>query len=692
MNPDAIFEEQPGTPSRWNRLFAAFASLRESRLPLLPQQKQPNPMYYRDAFAVAMVLATVAIRIIFLSALGMKAPFVTFFPAVTFAAIYGGLRAGLLATALSAIFAAYFWIEPEGFAIKQLSDWLGMMIFLLSGTMISAVSEAMLRARASVSVAEKQALLAAERAAAAEALQESRAKLETALASMADAVLISDINGQIIDFNDAFVTFYRFRNKDECAKTFAEFPYILDKFMADGTLVPVDQWAIPRALRGEMATNAEYTLRRKDTGETWIGSYSFGPIRNKDGVIVGCVMTARDITEHKKIEDAQLFLIKQSSTPSSEDFFMSLARYLGETLGVDYVCIDRLLNDNLSAQTVAVYFDGKYEDNVAYTLKDTPCGDVVGKAICCFPRDVSTLFPNDVVLREMKAESYVGATLWSFHGEPIGLIAVIGRKPLANPKFVESILRLVAIRAAAELERRDAEEKLKRHADQLEASNKEMESFSYSVSHDLRSPLRAIDGYARMILKKQGDQLDEDTRSKFNVIRENAQMMGQLIDGLLTLSRLGRQELSKSQLNMEELNKDVLEELKSINPDRTIDLKIGHLPLGLGDRVLIKQVLVNLLSNAIKFTKIREVTFIEFGGYVKETENVYYIRDNGVGFDMHYYDKLFGVFQRLHSAADYEGTGVGLSIVQRIINRHGGRVWAESEPDKGATFYFSLPG
>jgi signal transduction histidine kinase/PAS domain-containing protein len=608
-----------------------------------------------------------------------------------FASLCGGLRAGLVATALSAVFVDYFWITPMRFAVGQPSDWLAMMIFLLSGAMMAGVSGSMHRARASAFAAEKQALLATERATAAEALQEGRAKLEAALASMTDAVFISDVQGRFIDFNDAFATFHKFRNKDECAKTFAEYPDILDVFMADGTPAPLDQWAVPRALRGETATNAEYTLRRKDTGETWVGSYSFGPIRNKDGGIVGSVVTARDITEHKRIEDAQLFLIKQSGTPSSEDFFMSLARYLGETLGTDYVCIDRLLNDNLSAQTVAIYFDGKYEDNVTYTLKDTPCGDVVGKAICCFPKDVSKLFPNDAVLQEMKAESYAGVTLWSFQGKPIGLIAVIGRKPLANPKLVESILRLMAISAATELERRDMEVELKKHADQLEASNKEMESFSYSVSHDLRSPLRAIDGYTRMILRKQGDQFDEDTTSKFNLIRENARMMGQLIDDLLTLSRLGRQELSKSQLNMEELNKDVLEELKAINPDKAIDLKIGHLPLGLGDRSLIKQVLVNLLSNAIKFTKIREVTFIELGGYVIETENVYYVRDNGVGFDMQYHDKLFGVFQRLHSAADYEGTGVGLSIVQRIINRHGGRVWAESEPDKGATFYFSLP-
>ncbi|MDP1991102.1 MAG: ATP-binding protein [Syntrophales bacterium] len=400
---------------------------------------------------------------------------------------------------------------------------------------------------------------------------------------------------------------------------------------------------------------------------------------------------AQDITERKRIEDAQLFLIKCSSRPSGEDFFISLARYLGETLEMDYVCIDRLLNDNLSAQTVAIYFDGKYEDNVTYTLKDTPCGDVVGKAICCFPRDVRKLFPNDAVLQEMNAESYTGVILWSSQGQPIGLIAVIGRKPLVNPKFAESILCLVAIPAAGELERRDAEEELKRRADQLEEANKELESFSYSVSHDLRSPLRAIDGYSRMILKKQADQFDEDTRSKFNLIRESARMMGQLIEDLLAFSRLGRAPLSTKKLDMTDLVSDVWNELQVTNPDRRIHFKAVNVPAGTVDRLLIKQVFVNILSNAIKFTRVRATALIEVGGYEKENERVYYVRDNGVGFDMQYHDKLFGVFQRLHSGDEYEGTGIGLALVQRIIHRHGGRVWAEGEVDKGATFYFTLP-
>jgi len=236
-----------------------------------------------------------------------------------------------------------------------------------------------------------------------------------------------------------------------------------------------------------------------------------------------------------------------------------------------------------------------------------------------------------------------------------------------------------------------AEISLKERTRQLEDANKELESFSYSVSHDLRAPLRAIDGYSRMILREQGDKFDENTKNRFNVIRDNVKLMNQLIDDLLAFSRLGRNAVSISRLNMKDLTKDVWGELKTINPDSPVSLKINPLPPAMGDRSLMRQVLVNLLSNALKFSRIRKSPLIEIGGHSAEGENVYYVRDNGVGFDMQYHDKLFGVFQRLHSAGDYEGTGVGLAIVQRIILRHGGRIWAEGVVDKGATFYFTLP-
>lgn len=239
-------------------------------------------------------------------------------------------------------------------------------------------------------------------------------------------------------------------------------------------------------------------------------------------------------------------------------------------------------------------------------------------------------------------------------------------------------------------ERKEVEKLIELRTKLLEMTNKELESFSYSVSHDLRAPLRAIDGYARMILRDHRDKLDDNGRRKFDLIRTNTQMMGKLIDDLLSFSRLGRLELNMTKLDMESLVNDVWMELQIINPDRKITFQINHIPPAWGDRILIKQVYSNLLSNALKYTKLKNQAYVETGGYTEKDESIYYVKDNGVGFEMDYYEKLFGVFQRLHSADHYEGTGVGLAIVQRIIHRHGGRVWAEGKVDEGAIFYFAL--
>ncbi len=240
-------------------------------------------------------------------------------------------------------------------------------------------------------------------------------------------------------------------------------------------------------------------------------------------------------------------------------------------------------------------------------------------------------------------------------------------------------------------ERKKMEEDLKHRTLELEVVNKELESFSYSVSHDLRAPLRAIDGYARLILKKQGDKFDQDTLDKFNVIRSSTHMMGQLIDDLLTFSRLGRKHMSLTHVGMDILMRDAWKEVQASDSERNIKFTVNSIPPGYADRALIKQVLINLLSNAAKFTKYKDTAEIVVGGNADKNEIVYYVKDNGVGFDMAYYDKLFGVFQRLHSTDQFEGTGVGLATVQRIIHRHGGRVWAEGKVNEGATFYFSLP-
>jgi len=237
----------------------------------------------------------------------------------------------------------------------------------------------------------------------------------------------------------------------------------------------------------------------------------------------------------------------------------------------------------------------------------------------------------------------------------------------------------------------DLNEKLKKQSEKLEDANQELEAFAYSVSHDLRVPLRAIDGFSRILLEDYEDTLDEEGIRLLNIVRENTAKMGHLIDDILLLSRASRQEMVLNEIDMAALAKSVYNEFQTDTNDRNIEFSVGNLPNAYGDRSMLGQVFQNLIGNAIKFTRNRETAIIEVGGKEKGKEIVYYVRDNGAGFDMKYINKLFGLFQRLHSPEEFEGTGVGLSIVQRVIRRHGGRVWGEGSVDGGATIYFTIP-
>lgn len=228
------------------------------------------------------------------------------------------------------------------------------------------------------------------------------------------------------------------------------------------------------------------------------------------------------------------------------------------------------------------------------------------------------------------------------------------------------------------------------HAAELEFANKELEAFSYSVSHDLRAPLRSVGGFSKLLLEGQS-HFSEREKQLLQKVCSSAQLMNELIDGLLNLSRSGRQPLAKQPTSLTLLVRQVLDELSKEREGRQVEVHVAELPDCVGDRLLLKQVFVNLLANAFKFTRGKENAMIEIGCQKQHSKNIYFVRDNGAGFDMEYANKLFGVFQRLHNREQFEGTGIGLSIVQRIIHRHGGKIWAEAEVNKGATFYFTLP-
>jgi len=274
--------------------------------------------------------------------------------------------------------------------------------------------------------------------------------------------------------------------------------------------------------------------------------------------------------------------------------------------------------------------------------------------------------------------------------EIIGYL-LIGTDNSARKRAEEALLKAAAFQAETIRQlNSDLEQRVNERTAQLKAANDELEAFSYSVSHDLRTPLRAVDGFSQVVLDKFGPQLPDDGRRYLQTIRAGAQKMGALIDDLLTFARLNRQDLTKRSFDTGSLVRTVLEELGSPWPDRRVEIRCGELSASCGDPVLLKQVWLNLLSNALKYTRKRELAVVEIGCMKTEGVETFFVRDNGTGFDMRYADKLFGVFQRFHRAEDYEGTGVGLAIVQRIIHRHGGRVWADAALDHGSTFYFTL--
>lgn len=380
-----------------------------------------------------------------------------------------------------------------------------------------------------------------------EQLRASRATFEAAMASMTDAVMITNAAGQFVDFNDAFATIHRFKNKEECIKTLTDYPAILDVFLPSGERIPLEQWPVSRALRGETESNAEIGLLRKDTGESWFGSYSFGPIRNSAGAQVGAVVVGRDITDRKRAEQS-------------------------------IVELNRTLERRVEERTAA-----------------------------------------------------------------------------------------------------------------LRMANEEMESFSYSVSHDLRAPLRHVLGYVDLLLQETGGQLSDKANRYVRTIREASQEMGRLIDDLLSFSRMGRTEMAETPVDANRLVRETVAQMEGDWREREVDWKIATLPAVSADPAMLRQVYFNLLGNALKYSRPRMPAVIEVGCAGREGDRVIlYVRDNGVGFDPRYAHKLFGVFQRLHHSSDFEGTGIGLANVRRIVARHGGRTWAEGKVDGGATIYFTL--
>ena len=465
-------------------------------------------------------------------------------------------------------------------------------------------------------------------------------------------------------------------------------------------------------------------------GKTRYVDFSLKPVTDLQGRVVQLIAEGRDITERKQAENAlrqmnrelraisncNQVLMRATSEPALLQDICSIVR---DEAGYCMAWVGYA--ENGEAKTVRPVSWAGGEDflptaNVSWADTERgrgPTGTAIrcGKTVCCADMETDPGFaPWRESARLRGYRSGIALPLKDESGAVFGAFTIYSTEPnaftLSEIRLLEELAGDLAFginvqrarveRNCVEAQVRQLNQELEqRVADRtaaLEHANKELESFSYSVSHDLRAPLRAIDGFSRILQEEYDAILGEEGRRYTETIGRNAVRMGQLISDILDFSRMSRREIAVTPVDMTALAREVYEEVRGAAPaERNIVLHLGDLPPARGDQALLRQVWVNLLSNAVKYTGPTPEAVIEVGGSQAGDENTYRVKDNGVGFDMRYVDKLFGVFQRLHSDGEFEGTGIGLAIVKRIVARHGGRVWAESKPGEGSTLHFTLP-